>query len=180
MSKKYEESKYAKFFIDRLNLRYGLDYKIAPNEKEGKLDSDVDVYAVSDTRPTLNIQLITRESTLKQILANLQKRSKLTGKTAFGPGINYDMKNWIIQAIEKKEGHYPTDVKRQLILLITGGVGILLNIDYARKIFTDFDNSDFKGIYSVQLPFASDASRYPHGGQIIAIKDIFNNYVEEL
>lgn len=176
MNKKDEELKYAKFFIDRLNHRYKLDYKAILNEKEEKIDAEIDVYATSKKYPTLNLQIRTREKILKEISVNLYKQAKNTGqKAVMGPVIDMNTEKWIIEAIMAKEHKYPLEVKQNLILLVIGDIGALFNEDYARRIFADFSNSDFKGIYSVHLPSSPDESSYSHNGQIIAIKDIFNN-----
>jgi hypothetical protein len=181
MSKKDEELKYAEFFIDRLNHQYGLDYKATSNEKEERLDAEIDVYAMSKKFPTLNLQIRTREKILKEIFANLYKQAKNTGqKAVMGPVINMNTKKWITEAITAKEHKYPLEVKQNLVLLIIGDIGALFNKDYARRIFANFSNSDFKGIYSVHLPSSPGESSHSHNGQIIAIKDIFNNHGAEI
>lgn len=177
--RKYEEIKYSSFFISRLNKHYDLNYIVQPNDKENVSDPEVDIYAISDLKPKLNIQVITREQVLREISAKLRKESMMMMKqnVVMGPAINLETEKWISNAIRKKENHYPVNLKQKLILLITGDIGSLFNENYAKKVFVEFQNTKFKGIYSVHLPSTDPVqSNYIHDGQIIAIKDIFGNH----
>jgi len=180
MNSKAEELEYSKFFIDRLNNRHNLDYVVYPNENERKLDKEIDVYAKSNNFPILNLQVRTRERIFKELFPRLQKESKTTRKNiVMAPVTDMNTENWIAEAIREKEKKYPSDVKRNLILLITGDVGPLFNENYAKKTFDEFKNSEFKGIYSIHLPSLDPkTSNYLHNGQIIAIKDIFDRHGE--
>jgi len=177
--KKVEEIRYSKFFIDHLNNLHGLDYIVYPNENEGKFDKEIDVYAKSEKFPTLNLQVITRERIFKKLGPRLQKEAKAIGqKIVMAPAMDMDIKKWIIESKERKEGKYSPDVKKNLVLLITGDIGPIFNEDYAKKFFDDFKDSGFKGVYSVHLPSDPKTSNYLHNGQIIAIKDIFDRHGE--
>jgi hypothetical protein len=177
--KKQEEIKYSRFFVDSLNKRLNLDYKIQPNENENKIDPDIDIYAISQNHPWLNLQIVTREKIFKELFPCLQRKAKATGKnTIMADKVNGDIEKWIIEAMEHKENKYPLDVKKNLTLLIIGNIGPLFNKDYAKKIFAEFKNSEFKGIYSVHLPSNPKTSSHLHNGQIIAVKDIFGEHGE--
>ena len=124
---------------------------------------EVDTYGILKSQPRLKFQVVTREKKLREIEPRLVRNP---GKQIC---IDLDLKNWISGAIQLKESkHYSN--QNELILLIVGDIGPLLNEDYAKRIFGPFKNSNFKGIYSVHLP--SDS----HNGQIIAIKDIFGEH----
>ncbi len=174
---KREELKYSKFFIDRLNKRCGLDYSVQLNKNENKVDPEVDVYVISGSNLQFNIQVRTREGRLKKIKAALQRESKIKNQNVvMGPVMDWKTKEWVVEAIREKEGHYSTDVKQKLVLLITGDIGPLFNEDYAKRIFEELKDSEFKGIYSIHLPATPESSSHPHDGQIIAIKDIFGKH----
>lgn len=150
-----------------------------PNENEGKFDKEINVYAKSEKFPTLNLQVITWERIFKKLGPRLQKEAKvIRQKIVMAPVMDMDIKKWIIESKERKEGKYSPDVKKNLVLLITGDIGPIFNKDYAKKFFDDFKDSGFKGVYSVHLSSDPKTSNYLHNGQIIAIKDIFDRHGE--
>jgi len=76
-----------------------------------------------------------------------------------------DQINWVKTAISIKEKKYSS--AQNLILIVWGEVGPLLNVDYAKKQFESIQ-SKFQAIYKVLLPqnFIDGFS----GGQVIQIK----------
>lgn len=164
----------AEFFIAGLNKYHGLNYSVVANNNENEHDPEVDVYASLEGTDTLRIQVVTREGYLQALFAMLHKIARSTGQNiVWGPAGKIKSKNWIKDAILKKEGCYSPEVKRKLILLIAGEFGPIFNHDYAKEIFAEYTKSEFKGVYSVHLPSQPETSSHPHNGQIIAIKDIF-------
>src|SRR3989338_6150641 len=70
MNKKDVEATFAKFFVERLNQRYNLNYQIIPNGNEA---SDVDIYAIAENLETLNLQLKTGEPGLERFWGRRRK-----------------------------------------------------------------------------------------------------------
>ncbi|MDD4333183.1 MAG: hypothetical protein PHT51_03655 [Patescibacteria group bacterium] len=160
MNKK-EELKFATFFINWVNKRYGYDYRAVPNNNENKSDNEIDIYAISNSAEfqTLNLQLTTSEGKIFKESALLLNKIKKTGaSSAVGRGLNGV--EWI-NAIERKEREYSKDVKNSLILLIQQDIGPLFD-----ESFQNYKESDFKGIYLVHLPSSF------HDGQVLVIKNV--------
>lgn len=178
MNSKDEELKFSNFFVQRLNNHYRLNYKVVPNKES---NSDVDIYAVSENNNILQLQLVTLERRLREAEGDLQKRA-IKDKKKFvyirGRAMNLDLITWIEEAIQKKEIKYPENVKKELVLLITGEIGPLINISYARESFFIYRNSAFKGIYLVRPSTDYANTGNIINGQIIAIKDIIGNHGE--
>jgi len=178
LMKKLEELKYAEFFINRLNKRAGFDYQVKLNEREKVENEFIDVYAYSKSGryPELRLQIVTREGSLKKYLAQVHSIKKRAGEVIV-EAQDMDTEEWIKNAIRNKERKYPSSIKRDIILIISGETGALLDSIYAKKIFIEFINSEFQGIYSVHLPILdSKISNVTHNGQIIAIKDILGEH----
>jgi len=85
--------------------------------------------------------------------------------------INVNIEDRIKQIIKNAEQQYST--KDKLILLIGEKMEPTFDKGYARLISKGYENSGFKGIYLVKLPF--DDTSPPYEGQIVAIKDIYGN-----
>jgi len=176
--KKLEELKCAEFFINRLNKRVGFDYQVKPNEREKVENEFIDVYAYSKSGryPELRLQIVIREGFLKKYLAKVHSILKRTGEVIVAAQ-DMDTEEWIKNTIGNKEKKYPSSIKRDTILVISGEIGALLDPIYAKKIFIEFINSEFQGIYSVHLPILDfKISNVTHNGQIIAIKDILGEH----
>ena len=71
---------------------------------------------------------------------------------------------WISEAIEHKEGKYPYDLKKELILIIQGNIPAPLENELREK-FRKYRNSNFKAIY-----FASFTQNHKY---IYPIKEFF-------
>ena len=173
---KNEEKEFAKFFISQLNNKYNFDYKIVPNDAENVKDGDVDIFALSSKHPKINLQLTTWERLYFERSAEASREAESTGSDFVwfrGPVLNKE--KGVREAIIKKENKYSQEVKKNLILLITGSLGPLLNDKYAKKIFADLSKSTFKGLYSVHFPSSKENSSQPHNGEIIAIKNVFGD-----
>lgn len=175
MNKKDEELKFSKFFIERFNQRYGLNYRVISNNKETKTDGDIDVYALGESGQKLNLQVTTGEGELKQFRASIRKESRQTGKNVSGTTI-IGHTGRITQPLRQKEQKYPIGAKNNLILLVTEGFGPQYDKEYVQRVFGDYDTA-FKGIYLIKYPSDLDAiDGHSCEGQIVAIKDIFGNH----
>jgi len=169
---KNEELKFAKFFIDWLNNQYGIDYGVFPNAEENKIDPEIDIYARSKTGgEQLNFQMVTSEAELKRVVAGLERVAKKEKRSmVIGPFLDPHREEpggWIKQAVRKKEKEYSTEVKQSLVLLVQKDIGAQFDEEYFKHIFSEFNDSEFKGIYLVHYPSESH-----HTGQILAIKEL--------
>lgn len=179
MNKKEDELRYADYFLLRQNKHNSSDYYSKPNFDESGNNAHVDIFAISKSGnyPNLNLQLTTRDGRLLSDFAQNRKIAKQTGENiVMGRASIVNSGLMTISAINHKEDMYPQSVKQSLVLLVTAEYLSLLDQEYARKIFSSFSTSDFMGIYSVRLPNDPQASSHPHGGQIVAIKDILGNH----
>ena len=79
---KDKELKFADFFIKWLNGSHIFDYKVFSNNNEGKIDTEIDVYAKSESKKfkQLNFQIVESEGILLEIQTGLKKKSKKTGE----------------------------------------------------------------------------------------------------
>lgn len=170
MNKKEEELKFSKFFIERFNQHYKLNYRVVPNNEETKINGDTDIYAVEKNSEKLNLQVTTGESELKQLLASIRKESQQTGKDV-SRTIIIGHKERITQPLKQKEQKYHIGAKNNLILLVTEDFGPQYDKEYVRRLFGNHSTA-FKGIYLIKWPSHS------YEGQIVAIKDIFGNHLE--
>lgn len=171
---KNEELKFTRFFINWLNKKYEYDYEAVANDDESKVDTEVDIYAKSKSGKfqQLNIQTVTSEGKLMQEFTNLRNISKRTGRNVvMGSGMDLDSEEWIKKAIDKKEKSYSKEVKQSLILLIQKDVGLIFNEEYFKNHFSEFKNSDFRGIYLIHFPPSKGSLSCSRGGQILTIKD---------
>lgn len=176
MTKKEEELKFSKFFIERFNKHHSFNYQAVPNDRESAQDSDVDVYGIEAGRDRLNLQVTTGEGELKGMWAGLRKEAKKTG-ISIGSTMILSIPGKVGQAIKLKSKYSP-EAKKSLIMLITEESGPTFDENYTRIVFNDFRNSDFKGVYLVKFPIDSNVSSRPHSGQIVAVKDIFGSHGE--
>lgn len=179
MNKKEDELRCADYFLLRQNEHIGSDYYSKPNFDESGNNAHVDIFAIlkSGNYPNLNLQLTTRDGKLLSDFAQNRKIAKQTGENiVMGRASIVNSQSMTMSAINHKEELYPQLVKQDLVLLVTAEYLSLLDQEYARKVFSSFSSSDFMGIYSVRLPNDPQTSSHPHGGQIIAIKDIFGEH----
>jgi hypothetical protein len=165
---KESEIKYAQFFIDWLNKTNNLDYQVLANQEE---NSPVDVYAVSKIRNSrLQLQLVTSGgSTMRLADANtrrLEKNEPLAVE-------NVEWKQWIIDAIKKKDKKYALAVRQDLILLIEGCLPVP-NPQWIGETFQTLSRLTFRGIYYVSPPVESSSRAcYIRNGFVVPIKNIF-------
>lgn len=160
------EVEFSNFFIKRLNQYYKLNYVIKANTQENVFDTDVDTYAISTDKPILNLQLKTGEPELDAFWGSRKKHG--SGTCIIDGNIEDKIKK-IIQEAEQKYSN-----KSNLVLLICEKMQPTFDPQFAEIICRNFENISFKGVYIVKLPFSN--ANYPYEGQIIAIKDIFENH----
>jgi|GEM_PF-3912238 len=163
--KREEYKKLSKFFIDRFNRHFKLSYTVSVNENEAVKDEDVDVYAISDDKENLNLQLKTGGPGLERFWGRRRKLGSGVGS------IGGNIEELIEHIIKKAEQHYSK--KDNLILLITEKLSPVFDRQYAQLLSRKYGTSAFRGIYLVKLPL--NPPDYPYNGQVVAIKDIFGN-----
>jgi len=177
MVDKSEEKQIGEFFLEDLNRISGRDYVIELNNKEGKKDPDIDLYVKSSSGnyPLFGLQIVVSDGEIRRECGRLKNITKKTGQNVvMGCALDCPFEKWISNEIKKKESHYPSEVKKNLVLLIKFDLS-LFNENYAQAVFEKFKTSEFLGIYAINLPERKESSSHPHGGQIIEIKQKFKD-----
>jgi len=156
------------FFVERIKEKYGLNYKIKPNEDESKIDGDTDIYMESlDSKLIFNLQLTTSDMNVYPKVAYMKKQFKKSNSISILVDISFE--KCIENAIEYKKN---ISNKENIILIIHSEYSGEINKDYGRNVSSKFFDSKFKGIFWVLMPNSKD-STHQHNGQIIAIKNCF-------
>lgn len=162
-NKKSSELVFARFFIERLNQNYNLNYHVIPDNEDV---SDVDIQAIAKDHRALNLQLKTGEPGLEQFWGTRIKQG--SGMAI----IDGNIEELLAQIIKDGEQHYANT--ENLILLITERYQPVFDENYALYISKKLMDTTFKGIYLVKL--AAFDNIHPYEGQIVGIKDIFGNH----
>ena len=162
-----EELNTAQTFVVWFNTEKGTDYEVFLNEDENRIDGDVDVYAKSKSgqHRQLNFQIRTGEQNLKRARGLLMSNSELMLT------VDADPISQSAEGIAKKEAHYPSDQKKEIVLLLSRTLPGLDEV-YAQKMLETFSNSDFKGVYLVRLASEPGMAFPPHGAQVTTVKGI--------
>ena len=169
--KKDEELKIARYFIDRLNEKFSLDYNLVSNNNETKGESDVDVYANSNSgREQLKLQITTNDGQILKDCADNRKEAERNGSGfAMSPVRDLNPIKLINEAIKNKKYSNPSDI----ILIVFSEFGSLVDKNWAKDNFPSLAQNNYKGIFWVRMPSNSERSSHPHNGQIVAIKNTF-------
>jgi hypothetical protein len=162
------EMNVSSFFVERIKERYGLNYKIKPNEDENKIDGDTDIYMESlDNKLICNLQLTTGDMNVYPRVAYMNKQYKKGNSVVVLADLSF--KKCIENALKNKEKF---DDKESIILIIHSEYSSEINKDYGCNVSSEFVDSKFKGIFWVLMPNSKDSTN-KHNGQIIAIKNSF-------
>jgi len=164
---KLAELGYARFFVKWLNNTYGFDYVAKPNTEE---NSPIDIFAISSTGESrLNLQIVTSHGDVMKNRAKNQDAIKKGEALSVG---DVNIEKWVLEAIDKKNKKYPSDIKRDLILLIAGFIPTP-EPDSVRKTLQSITRLLFKGIYYVSLPvISSQVTEYTRNGFVVQANDI--------
>ena len=143
---KEDELVCAKIFLNYLAKNYGVEYTARTNSTEDTCDQWVDVYADPDSGGDIlkmQAKMIDREFMLKGIFLNKNPTQILVR--------DLETEEWIKREIEKCDKHYSSDVKKDTVLLLWTPYGGEMNVEYAEKLFLEYNRRRFKGIYFVDI-----------------------------
>lgn len=158
----------ANFFLGRLNDQYGFDYQMYPNLDESKGEQDVDIYGISLLlKEKLKLQLTTYDGEIKEKTAHMKKEYSKGKSIMILVDLSPD--KCIKNAQEKKKLHTG---KENNILIIHSEESNLINKNFAKNNFPQFNNSNYRGIFLVLLP-SKPNSPDRHNRQIVSIKNCF-------
>jgi len=143
---KEDELVCAKVFLDYLAKNYEGKYTARTNSAEDTCDPDVDVYAESDSSGDilkLQVKMIDREC-----MPNSVFRGKYPNQVFVR---DRDEVPWIRRELERCNKHYSDDVKKDMVLLLWTEYGGEMNVEYAGKLFSEYYQLYFKGIYFIDM-----------------------------
>ncbi len=169
---KLREIKNVKFFIDWLNKERGRDFVI--DESFNDEQSHIDVVVKSKKlAKTLNIQNVAyRDGTLyKYGTSNIPGLKPLF---VLGEAMSdIERKESILKCITDKENKYPKSPVNNLVLLIEITIPAITP-EQIKKLFSTKVESNFMGIYFVQLPVMTYSVEDVYGktGYVYPLKEI--------
>lgn len=174
---KAEEMRYSQSFITFLNKETGSDYKAIPNQDEDLKDSEVDVYAESDSLETLKLQVKIIDRDYMPIIISCLKKTNSTRDFLSSVHIrDLDPIKWAEKTIEECSRKYEPAVQKNLVLLLCVYHSVGIDQTYSQKQFTKYQQCHFKGIYLVNPPRSVSNNR-KHSGEITPIKLLSRNFI---
>jgi mRNA-degrading endonuclease YafQ of YafQ-DinJ toxin-antitoxin module len=186
--KKENEDKCLNFFCKRFNKRLNADYKYRSLKEEeesqqGKSHIDGSLLSKGKKFPDIKIQITTGEPDLRG-----WEGKALKGYISKDPDImDFDIIQWISNAIRKKYSKYKKQEKKQdkkiieyLVLLIHREVGEslinMINKEHLMESCKKFRECKFQGIYVLTFPLSEKKSSALNFEEVFAIKDIFGEH----
>lgn len=171
-SQKQNEMKAAKFFLERLNLKYNLDFYPKSNDDENGKESHVDVYGVSEKKKSsiIKLQLTIYDGRMHKLFADMNIEKKKTGKSTPRSFGGY-LVTPIEMAIQKKEKKAIGD---EILILYNDFDSRIWNKNGAKKMLCPLGKeTKYLGIFvlSFPSPMPGIISTDSHNGQIVAIKN---------
>lgn len=163
--KKEGEFRIAKQFIDWFNEKNKTSYRI---EKEEDDDTNCDIRMITDRDKQYDIQVVTSEG---EIIKQAVMNSKSFKKDGSMKAMDVRLKDWIVESVNKKENRYPKEVKKNTILLISGGF-FISGPNYLDSIKDVFKETYFNSIYYVSRPMSSyPETDYSKNGFVFGFKE---------
>lgn len=185
LEQKNEEMNIAKFFIERLNLFYSLDYLPESNEDEsGEYRyTDVFAHAQKNQPSTLYLQLITCDGDLHQVNAENQAEVSKKKKRIQKTGIEEPL----VSSVRSVGGNIIDPIKYCLekkSLKNSGRETLVIYYDFPfstwdpegakRLLLPLINDTSFPGVFLVIPPAPKkETSNFSHEGQVIALKNTF-------
>lgn len=165
---KLSELQYGQFFIAWLNTEFNFDYKAVANNEEY---SDTDVYAISNSRGKLNLQIVSSNGPTLKLASQNKRRFQ---KNHDFQVLEVNASEWTTKAVTDKLQKFYSNPE-QLIIIIEGFLPTPTP-EEVEEIFKSENDLPFKGAYYVSLPVRSSTNlSYETNGYIVTIKDAFNS-----